>query len=45
MLPDKWQEGNQNNRKYDIDWNYFIFKLFMNKIYFTIMEIISGSTQ
>ena len=44
-LSDKWWEVIKNNCKYIIDWNSFIVKLFLYKLYFTKTEIIYDSTQ
>ena len=33
--PDKLLEVIKNNGQYTMDWNWFIVKSFMNKLYFT----------
>ena len=42
-LPVKWREMIQNKGKYTIDWNKFIVKLFVNKLYFTKMKIFCNA--
>ena len=39
-LHHEWEKVFQNNGKYNIDRNVFIFTLFMNKLYSTKIEII-----
>ena len=44
-LPDNWQEVIQNNGGCTIDWNQFVVRLLMNKLYLSETEIIYDSTQ